>query len=238
MSAASIRCRVLTAALAVLATRSVALAQGNEDSFVTKIPGQSMTSSVNLSLTNATGAPGQALVVPINLTAQGTAAPATFQTDLNFDQTKLTFTSAQAGTQLTSANRSLSASVLANGNVRLLATGVNQTAISNGLVVNVTFTLNAGFLSGTTPVTMLNCASASGLGGALSTGCAGASVKAASSACDINSDGVVNVVDVQLIINQALGVLPAVNDLNHDGVVNVADVQIVINGALGLGCPY
>ena len=33
-----------------------------------------------------------------------------------------------------------------------------------------------------------------------------------------------------------LGAAPAVNDLNGDGVVNVVDVQIVFNGALGLGC--
>jgi len=45
-----------------------------------------------------------------------------------------------------------------------------------------------------------------------------------------------NVADVQLIIDQALGVIPAVNDLNGDNVVNVADVQIVIDAALGLGC--
>jgi hypothetical protein len=56
------------------------------------------------------------------------------------------------------------------------------------------------------------------------------------SPCDINGDGVTNVVDVQLIINEALGVAPAVDDLNGDGVVNVVDVQIVINAALGLGC--
>jgi uncharacterized repeat protein (TIGR01451 family) len=53
--------------------------------------------------------------------------------------------------------------------------------------------------------------------------------------CDINGDGTVNVVDVQLIINEALGVTPAVNDLNGDSVVNVVDVQILINAALGLG---
>lgn len=55
-------------------------------------------------------------------------------------------------------------------------------------------------------------------------------------ACDINGDGAVNVADVQLIIDEALGVNPAINDLNGDGVVNVADVQIVINAALGLAC--
>jgi hypothetical protein len=57
-------------------------------------------------------------------------------------------------------------------------------------------------------------------------------------ACDINGDGSVTVSDVQLEINEVLGVSPAVNDLNHDGRVTVADVQIVINAVLGLGCPF
>jgi len=61
-------------------------------------------------------------------------------------------------------------------------------------------------------------------------------VGAAGNKCDVNVDGTVNVADVQLIINEALGVSAANNDLNSDHVVNVADVQIVINAALGLGC--
>jgi hypothetical protein len=56
------------------------------------------------------------------------------------------------------------------------------------------------------------------------------------SKCDINQDNNVNVVDVQLVINEALGVATASHDLNTDGTVNVVDVQIVINAALGLGC--
>ena len=56
------------------------------------------------------------------------------------------------------------------------------------------------------------------------------------SLCDVSQDGSTNVVDVQLEINEALGVAPAANDLNGDGVVNVVDVQLVINAALGLGC--
>jgi hypothetical protein len=58
------------------------------------------------------------------------------------------------------------------------------------------------------------------------------------SACDVNQDTNTNVVDVQNLINEALGVVAAVHDLNHDGAINVADVGIVINSALGLGCPY
>jgi len=54
--------------------------------------------------------------------------------------------------------------------------------------------------------------------------------------CDLNDDGSTTVADVQLVINQALGVSLAANDLNYDGVVNVADVQILVNAALNLGC--
>ena len=56
------------------------------------------------------------------------------------------------------------------------------------------------------------------------------------SKCDINQDGSTNSVDVQAILNEALGVTTAVHDLNADGVVNVLDVQIVINAAAGAGC--
>jgi hypothetical protein len=57
------------------------------------------------------------------------------------------------------------------------------------------------------------------------------------SLCDLKQNGSVNVADVQLIVNQALGVTPAVNYLQGAGAaVNVVDVQIEINAALGLGC--
>jgi hypothetical protein len=56
------------------------------------------------------------------------------------------------------------------------------------------------------------------------------------SACDLNADGAATIADVQLIVNEALGVTPAVDDLNGDGTVNVVDVQIVTNAALGKGC--
>lgn len=55
---------------------------------------------------------------------------------------------------------------------------------------------------------------------------------------DVNGDGSVDAVDVQLVINAALG-LPIDStyrpDLNGDGEVNAVDVQLVINAALGIG---
>ena len=55
---------------------------------------------------------------------------------------------------------------------------------------------------------------------------------------DINQDGEINAVDVQLAINAALGIAinPAYNaDVDGNGSVNAIDVQIVINAALGIG---
>jgi hypothetical protein len=55
-------------------------------------------------------------------------------------------------------------------------------------------------------------------------------------ACDVGNFGTVNIADVQMIANQALGSSPAINDLNADGSMTVADVQIAIAAALGQGC--
>jgi streptogramin lyase len=52
---------------------------------------------------------------------------------------------------------------------------------------------------------------------------------------DINGDGVVDAVDVQLVVNAALGIPIAYSaDVNGDGGVNAIDVQLVTNAALGL----
>jgi len=56
------------------------------------------------------------------------------------------------------------------------------------------------------------------------------------SACDVNGDAATNVVDVQLAVNQALGVTACAADINNDGVCNVIDVQRVVNAALGGQC--
>jgi hypothetical protein len=56
------------------------------------------------------------------------------------------------------------------------------------------------------------------------------------SRCDLQQTGSVSVTDVQTIVNEALGITPAVHDLSGDGKVTVMDVELEINGALGLGC--
>ncbi len=72
--------------------------------------------------------------------------------------------------------------------------------------------------------------------GAATTTAATLAVIAAGSPCDLQQNGSITVADVQLLINQALGVTAPTNDLSADGLVNVVDVQIEIDAVLGFGC--
>jgi hypothetical protein len=52
---------------------------------------------------------------------------------------------------------------------------------------------------------------------------------------DLNDDGVINVLDVVVLVNIVLGIddgIPA-GDLNNDGLINVLDVVILVNMILG-----
>jgi len=58
--------------------------------------------------------------------------------------------------------------------------------------------------------------------------------------CDINSDSLVNVLDLQVLINAILGTQPLTGkgDLNSDGRIDVLDLQILGNVILGIrSCP-
>jgi hypothetical protein len=55
--------------------------------------------------------------------------------------------------------------------------------------------------------------------------------------CDQNSDGVVNTLDVQLVVNQILGITAcSTGDVDRNGSCDVVDLQRVINAALGGAC--
>ncbi|MGD0977410.1 MAG: dockerin type I domain-containing protein [Minisyncoccia bacterium] len=61
------------------------------------------------------------------------------------------------------------------------------------------------------------------------------------SICDINGDGNVNVLDLQLLVNIILGIHTPISgkgDINGDGNTNVLDVQYLANVILGyISCP-
>lgn len=56
------------------------------------------------------------------------------------------------------------------------------------------------------------------------------------SACDLNHDGTVNIVDVQTATNMLLGSIPCTANIAGPGVCNIVVVQRVTNAALGAAC--
>jgi hypothetical protein len=56
------------------------------------------------------------------------------------------------------------------------------------------------------------------------------------SPCDVDQNGTTNVVDVQVGVNQALGLAACTADINQDDLCNVVDVQRVVNAVLGGQC--
>ena len=58
----------------------------------------------------------------------------------------------------------------------------------------------------------------------------------AAGSCDLNGDGVVDILDVQASINQALGLNACTGDLDGNGLCNIVDTQRVINATLGTAC--
>src|SRR5262245_59216509 len=56
------------------------------------------------------------------------------------------------------------------------------------------------------------------------------------SLCDLNADGQINIVDVQLATNMALGLVPCTASVVAAGVCDLTVVQRVTNAALGQTC--
>jgi hypothetical protein len=59
------------------------------------------------------------------------------------------------------------------------------------------------------------------------------SLPAQTAGYDLNGDGAVNVLDIQILVNAVLSGTPAANrDLNGDGQINVLDLQLLVNRVL------
>jgi hypothetical protein len=94
----------------------------------------------------------------------------------------------------------------------------------------ITVTVGVGF---NTAASLNNQATVTGGGSAAATATTPTTII---SACNITLSGNLSIADAQKMINEALGVSPATNDLNGDGKVNVVDLQLVVTAVLGMGC--
>ena len=126
-------------------------------------------------------------------------------------------------------------SMTSTGNVWTCTTTSCKTSISlsgGGSYPPITVTVNVAMNASPT---VTNTAGVSG--GASSTSPSyGDSTNVLPLTCTVTGDKTPTVADVQALINEALGLYPAAFDLNTDGVVNVADVAIVVSGVLTGNC--
>ena len=127
----------------------------------------------------------------------------------------------------TAAITSVSGDVTANLNGAQSVAAFPIPALGNAQIP-LNATLNSG-KSGSVTVTITSTSNGSETAQATATIGQG-------SPCDVNTDGNVDIIDVQTMVDEALGTDPPNNDLSGDGVVNVVDIQIDINGVLKLGC--
>jgi hypothetical protein len=194
------------------------------------------TTGATLAIQNSQGTPNSVVEVPILLSA-GQSQVAGLQWKVGFDATALTYNSVRSGSTADNSGKSVTAN-MSGGQISVLVAGLNQNLMSDGIVAYLMFVPTSNLQTGTS--TSLSCNAAQGTnpsGGAVPVSCSSGRITGGSAcSCDVNRDGTVNVADVQLVINHALGVSAFACDINGDNTINIGDVQIVINSALGLGC--
>ncbi len=190
-----------------------------------------------LSIHNVTSGQGASVDVPVALTSAG-GAPAAFQFDLTYDTTRLRYNSARAGPELLRAGKELTVQILGSGQLRIVGAALNPNPIADGVVALLNFTLLGGFTGGSTSLACSSPAATDPQGRPVQAACPSGSVAvlALTCGCDVNGDGRIDAADVQTIINQVLGIAPAVCDVDGNGMVDIGDVQKVVNAVLGFGC--
>ena len=178
---------------------------------------------------------GATATVPLTLANVAGIDIASLGMDIAFDSVNLLNPTATVGAAGTAAGKTVSTSNPATGIYRIGLLGFNTTPIGNGTVATVSFTCSATGPFGA--YTLTNTPSASDAAGEtiIVTGKNG-TITIAAKPGDCNSDGTINIAEVQGAINMYLGLktIGCGVDTNSSTSVSIAEVQKVINGYLGL----
>jgi hypothetical protein len=194
--------------------------------------------AATLSAGRIEAAPGQReLALPFLLHSEQDQTVAGIQFDLVFDEDWLTLTDVEPGPAATAAGKDVAFSRLGPGVVRVIITGFNQQVIEDGAVAWASFDVAQGAADGPYTVEPTNVIMSNPFGVSVDAQAVAGSIVVGGGAwlADVNGDGRLNAVDVQLVIIAALGLdihgMDA--DCDGDGFVNAVDVQFAINAVLG-----
>lgn len=173
----------------------------------------------------------------IIITSQLGQLPAGLQFTLTWS-TQFDAIALSAAAASTSANKTLTCNNPTTNSISCIIEGINQTLIPNGAIVTINFSVPKNAPSSVTfdiPATVplmplgvtLIANPISATGGSVSIPFVNLE--------DLNGDGITDVNDVNISIQQVLGNAPCGNaDLNGDGKCNLLDVQLIIKSILGL----
>ena len=139
------------------------------------------------------------------------------------------------GAILTSAVKSVNTNLIGN-TWTFIIFGINQTAIPSGPLLTAQMRIGAGVSNGTLSLPISNVVYTDPSGQPVTSGTTTGGSVTVYSACDLDLDGSATAPDVQLVVNQALGVTSCTADLNKDSRCDVIDVQRVVNAVLGGAC--
>lgn len=116
---------------------------------------QAQSGNATLSAGSGSGQPGQSNVT-ISVGFSSTTDVSGVNFDFGFDSSRLTVTSVTGGSA--ADGKSLSWSTPSSGTVRVIVFGLDQAAIPDGTLVNVTFAVKSSAPAGTFPLTISNAA--------------------------------------------------------------------------------
>jgi hypothetical protein len=211
---------------------------------VTMNQAQSVTATFNppintphVDLGSGGGGRGATVQIPITLTNVTGTSIASIGMDIGYDTNVLGSPAASIGPAGSAAGKSVSTSTLSPGLFRIGILGFNTTAIGNGVVAYVSFTINSNANPGATTLTNTPSAADTTGNSVTVTGAPGAiTVTTCTKAGDLNGDGAVLIAEVQSAINMYLGINPVSScvDTDSSGVVTIAEVQKVVNNYLGI----
>lgn len=124
--------------------------------------------AATLTVGQGSAQPGEtAVTVPLTLALSPGDNVAALQADVGFDPDMLSLSSISAGPSATAVNKNVSFSVQAPGSVRLIIAGLNQNAISDGVVANMIFGVMQGTPAGAQAIRLAEVLAADPTGSAV-----------------------------------------------------------------------
>jgi cohesin domain-containing protein/dockerin type I repeat protein len=181
--------------------------------------------------------PGETSVtIPIVLTNDPGDEVAALQVDVDYSDSVLALVSVDPGPTAEAAAKEVVFNPLDADTLRVIVAGFNQNLIADGVVAYLVFNVKPEAPDGVHILLTQNLLVSDAFGGAVpSQGLPGSVIVGHEQLEDVNVDGFINAVDVQLAIKALLGldIFPYTADADEDTLLNAVDLQLVINAALG-----